>query len=417
MLFVYPNKTDSDKSDTTGLDGLRIALLDRLITVQDGAKGITISGLSFRDTAATYMSDSSVPSGGDWSIHRGGAVFIENAEGITVSDCKFSRLDGNAIFLSRRTRNVTIRRNVFEWLGESAIAMWGDTRKFDGTSREFPLDTSIEENVMREVGIYQKQSSGVFLSKAARTSIRGNLMFNLPRATINFNDMVGGGDIVERNLIFNTCRESGDHGPINSWDRQPYLSDLNEDGTPSFVPIRRVVAFNLLFANYGASQGLDNDDGSSWYHVHHNVFHSANGFKMDYGGHDSIFEDNLVIGYPRKGMCIGFGSFFEGHGHVVRRNICVAAIGAADGMIQLEECKENHAILHDNRYFAPNATAAVLCGWSDPPIPFLDFQEMFDIEQNSTLAAPPEEASTVLNWALDLLSPEGHAAGDTVKDS
>jgi hypothetical protein len=29
---------------------------------------------------------------------------------------------------------------------------------------------------------------------------------------VNFNDMVGGGDTVERNLLFNTCRESGDHG-------------------------------------------------------------------------------------------------------------------------------------------------------------------------------------------------------------
>ena len=61
----------------------------------------------------------------------------------------------------------------------------------------------------------------------------------MPRAAINFNDMVGGGDIIEGNvcaftpnerdylfttvtslncsppylqLIFNSCRESGDHG-------------------------------------------------------------------------------------------------------------------------------------------------------------------------------------------------------------
>ena len=29
---------------------------------------------------------------------------------------------------------------------------------------------------------------------------------------VNYNDMTGGGDRVTRNLIFNTCRESGDHG-------------------------------------------------------------------------------------------------------------------------------------------------------------------------------------------------------------
>jgi hypothetical protein len=31
---------------------------------------------------------------------------------------------------------------------------------------------------------------------------------------------------VTGNLIFNTCRESGDHGPINSWDRQAFFTDV-----------------------------------------------------------------------------------------------------------------------------------------------------------------------------------------------
>lgn len=44
----------------------------------------------------------------------------------------------------------------------------------------------------------------------------------LQRAGINFNDGFGGGNLIESNLLFNTCRESGDHGPFNSWDRQVY---------------------------------------------------------------------------------------------------------------------------------------------------------------------------------------------------
>ena len=31
-------------------------------------------------------------------------------------------------------------------------------------------------------------------------------MFNMPRAAINFNDGLGGGNLVEKNLIWNTCR-------------------------------------------------------------------------------------------------------------------------------------------------------------------------------------------------------------------
>ena len=44
------------------------------------------------------------------------------------------------------------------------------------------------------------------------------------QAGFNFNDGLGGGDEVHDNLIFNSCRETSDHGPINSWDRQPYVA-------------------------------------------------------------------------------------------------------------------------------------------------------------------------------------------------
>lgn len=54
----------------------------------------------------------------------------------------------------------------------------------------------------------------------------GNLFYNMPRAAINKNDGFGGGTRITNNLITNTCRESGDHGNFNSWDRQPFLTDV-----------------------------------------------------------------------------------------------------------------------------------------------------------------------------------------------
>jgi hypothetical protein len=404
VLYIFPNHTDVENSASSqyaGVSGLRFSILEQLIRLSNGVTNISISNLGFRDTASTYMSNWSVPSGGDWSIHRGGAIFMEDVNNIRIQNCKFSRLDGNAIFLSRRTRNVTISRNLFQWIGESAIALWGDTDGYNATARKFPLNTRIEGNVMSELGIYQKQSSSVFISKAALTTIRNNIMFNIARAAINFNDMVGGGDIVDRNVIFNTCRESGDHGPINSWDRQPFLTEMRDGFTPSFVPIRRIISYNLIFANYGANQGIDNDDGSSWYHVHHNVMYWSNGFKMDYGGHDSIFEDNLVIGYPHKRVCVGFGSFFEDHGHIVRRNTCLAGNGN-EAMIQLETCKNNHAILHDNKYFSPNGRAFCQCGYNDPVIPLDDLQSTFGIEKGSTVDLLPGDPEVVMRWAIDV---------------
>jgi hypothetical protein len=273
LLYLYPNTT----TGVPPLD-LRFAMLETLLSIK-GAKNIAIENLGFRDTAATFFGEWSAPSGGDWSLHRGGGIFLERVGRIRIRDCIFRRLDGNAIFLSGKTSHVDIQRNIFEWIGENAIATWGDTEGWDATKRTQPMKTLVEYNVFRELGIFQKQSSAWGQAKASLSTIRYNIMFNMPRAAINFNDMMGGGDEVMYNLIFNTCRESGDHGPINTWDRQPYLTTLKYGSQASFTPLVRTVRHNLIFANYGASEGLDSDDGSSWYHVHHNVFYDSEGFR------------------------------------------------------------------------------------------------------------------------------------------
>merc|ERR1719152_85175 len=97
-----------------------------------------------------------------------------------------------------------------------------------------------------------------FQAKAAKSILKKNLFFNGPRAGINFNDGFGGGDVVAQNLIFNTCRESGDHGPINSWDRQPFLTTVRT-GKPSLIPATRHVRQNIIVSNYEGTKGVDND--------------------------------------------------------------------------------------------------------------------------------------------------------------
>eukprot|EP01048_Picozoa_sp_COSAG05_P026403 COSAG05_NODE_7185_length_845_cov_0.950402_1_plen_103_part_00 len=47
-------------------------------------------------------------------------------------------------------------------------------------------------------------------------------------------DGFGGGDEIGHNLVFSSCRESGDHGPFNSWDRQPYLTTVRT-GQPDMI--------------------------------------------------------------------------------------------------------------------------------------------------------------------------------------
>jgi hypothetical protein len=73
LLYYWPNATDAGVTQE-----VVAPLLDTLISVK-GARDITIEGIEFTETRATYLEQYEVPSGGDWSIHRGAAVFIRAA--------------------------------------------------------------------------------------------------------------------------------------------------------------------------------------------------------------------------------------------------------------------------------------------------------------------------------------------------
>jgi len=124
-----------------------------------------------------------VPSGGDWALYKGAAVHIQGARDVLVANCTFARLDGNALMLSGFTRDVRVARNEFVWLGDGAMATWGDTDDWDATAGNQPRHTIVEENFVHEIGLYQKQSSGWGQAKASQSVIRNNIMFNVPRST------------------------------------------------------------------------------------------------------------------------------------------------------------------------------------------------------------------------------------------
>jgi len=112
---------------------------------------------------------------------------------VLIASNEFTRLDGTAVFLSGRTRNVTIQRNHFSWLGESAVASWGFTDGVDATAGTQPWYTSVLDNICREIGIYEKQVSCYFSAVSASALVAGNIFFNMPRAAVNFNGAGKGG--------------------------------------------------------------------------------------------------------------------------------------------------------------------------------------------------------------------------------
>jgi len=293
MLYYSPNSTDTSNTNTnvnTNVNNappsptLELAaptlmtLLQVNATQANPVKGLTIQGIGFRDAAPTFLEPHGIPSGGDWALERMGALFFEGTVDLKVAGCQFQRLDGNGLMLSGFNRYASILENHFAWTGDSAIAAWGRTDElsdngvngWDGTAGDFPWHTLVQGNVIRETGVWEKQSSCWFQAKTAQTVLKENLCFNLGRAGFNFNDGFGGGDFVYQNLIFNSNRESADHGPINSWDRQPYVTNV-ATGKPSGLMLPRNITNNFLVANYGGSNGaIDNDDGSEYYENNHN---------------------------------------------------------------------------------------------------------------------------------------------------
>ena len=207
-LFYKPN-------GTAELSGPMVAsTLDSLIEIRGTAarpvQDIVIEGIGFMHTEVAYNKQYESHGGGGITIHRGGALVIEGAVGVTVSDCLFDSVGGHGIVLSDFVRHATIEKSEFRWIGDSAIVSLGSTALLDATAELYPIGNRIISNLIHEVGIYAKQGCGYYQAKSAATTIFGNIIFGGPRAGIELTDAMGGGHLLERNLMFDLTRETTD---------------------------------------------------------------------------------------------------------------------------------------------------------------------------------------------------------------
>ena len=69
----------------------------------------------------------------------------------------------------------------------------------DGRGGNQPRYTEVVGNLVREVGLYQKQSGHWAQHLTARTKLASNIFFNGPHAAVNFND---GANTAPRPLAF-----------------------------------------------------------------------------------------------------------------------------------------------------------------------------------------------------------------------
>lgn len=191
---------------------------------------------------------------------------------------------------------------------------------------------------------------------------------------------------------------------IVSWDRMPFLTNTSKKG-PSFTPLPTHTTRNLILANYGASEGFDNDDGSSWYFTYNNLFYYADGFKMDYGGHDSKFFNNFV--YAKGKHCFGTGSFLPGHADAFYNNTCMVidSHGTQETNIgTLFQCSTEGMNPTNNMYYTPNGKAVWNCKPKPTPLTLKEMQQM-GFEEGSSVETIPE-VDVIISLALKILN--GH---------
>lgn len=301
--------TGAGAGGPAGDDSIVAAQLQVLIngsgSQADPIAGVGFAGIGFADTAPAYLLPHAMPSGGDWALARSAALIFRGSAGLRIDRCLFTGLDGNALMLTGYARNASVTRSEFVSIGETAMVLWGDTdgspvpgMGFDASAGDQPRGTVIDANIVHEVGLWAKQNAALFQAQAFATALTRNILYNGPRAGVNLNDGLGGGSVIDSNAIFNFCRESSDHGPINSWHRQPlFLRDA--DGQLTAARASDTITRNYIVGNHHSSQPVDNDDGSADFVTAGNVLISAvpgfGSLKSDFGGNSNVHVGNLDL--------------------------------------------------------------------------------------------------------------------------
>jgi hypothetical protein len=122
--------------------------------------------------------------------------------------------------------------------------------------------------------------------------------------------------------VFDTVRETGDHGSFNSWGRDRYwgLKNAPADELPQLALLDIVKPNVLRNSRWRCDHGwdVDLDDGSSNYEIYNNLF-LAGGLKLREGFHRKVWNNIAVNNSLHPHV------WYENSGDEVTRNIWMGA--------------------------------------------------------------------------------------------
>ena len=284
-------------------------------------KWITLHGLVFRHAARTVMDTREPLLRSDWAIYRGGAVFFNGAEHCTLEDSFIDQVGGNAVFVNNYNRRIAVRGTQIARAGASGICFVGDPRaarsplfnydqvqsldKIDRTpgprTNNYPADCLVDDCLISQTGRVEKQTAGIEIDLAQAITVRHCSIYDLPRAGINIGDGCWGGHVIEFCDVFDTVKETGDHGSFNSWGRdrfwRPNIEEVNAwvRQVPALPLLDAAKPVSLLNNRWRCDHGwaIDLDDGSSNYVIRNNL--CLRGGIKNREGFGRVVENNILV--------------------------------------------------------------------------------------------------------------------------
>ena len=319
-LYFYP-PAGLDLSTAT-VDATRLpSLVEFRGSETQPVKFITLRGLTFRQAARTVMDTKEPMVRSDWAIYRGGAIFFKGAEDCSLEDSFIDQVGGNAIFVNDYNRRITVRGCQIAKAGASGVCFVGDpnaarsvlfnyeqANKLEDIDRtpgpknnNYPADCLVDNCLIYRTGRVEKQTAGVEIDLSQNITVRHCSIYDVPRAGINIGDGCWGGHVIEFCDIFDTVKETGDHGSFNSWGRDRYwLPNINEVNAwvkqvPELPKLDAVKPTILANNRWRCDHGwdIDLDDGSSYYLITNNL--CLHGGIKNREGFGRVVVNNIMV--------------------------------------------------------------------------------------------------------------------------
>ena len=341
LLYFYP-PAGLDLAQAT-VETVRLRnLVEFRGSEQQPVGWITFKGLKFRHSARTFMDTKEPVLRSDWAIYRGGAVLFNGAEDCLLENCLLDQLGGNAVFINNYNRRITVRGCHITRAGGNGVAFIGDPNacyngvtwamgndldKIDRAAgpktSNYPGDCVVEDCLIHDIGQVEKQTAGVTMDMAQGITIRHCSIYDVPRAGINIGDGCWGGHLIDFCDVFDTVKETGDHGSFNSWGRDRYWNlrglNLNDDkaweANKELVTVDACKTTIIRNSRWRCNNGwdIDLDDGSTNYHIYNNL--CLHGGLKNREGFGRVVENNILFGGFHPHVWYKYG------GEIFRHNI------------------------------------------------------------------------------------------------